>query len=319
MSTEAESATGSSRAGAGATAGELPNLVVIGAMKCGTSSLHYYLALHPEIAMSGAKELNFFLDPEPVPPPGCGPRDRALLAEPSAWDRGIAWYVTRFDPQARVRGESSVAYSFPWYPTVAERMADLIPDAKLVYCVRHPIERIASHLAQFRVRDGRPTADALAAPGNPYVEATRYASALGPFLDRFGRERILLVRAEDLLHRRKSTMEEVFGFLEVDPRFWSKRMELERNPSASKGLAYRVAERARWGTVGSAIARCVPRSVRAAVERRLARPGAEPLLSLEPELARRVLESLEPEIARLEELTGWDLASWRKPASSGVG
>ena len=51
---------------AGRLPGALPNLVVVGAMKCGTSSLHYYLDLHPEVAMSSPKELDFFLgSPEP--------------------------------------------------------------------------------------------------------------------------------------------------------------------------------------------------------------------------------------------------------------
>jgi hypothetical protein len=293
--------------------GALPNLIVIGAMKCGTSSLHYYLDLHPAISMSSAKELNFFLDAEPVPPPGCGPRDLELLAERSSGSRGSDWYSSRFDAGAAVRGESSVAYSFPWYPGVAERMADLVPDARIVYCVRHPIERVASHLAQFRARDRRPEAEALVTPGNPYLEATRYASALQPFLDRFGRERLLLVRHEELLGRRRETMARVFRFLGVE-EFWAPEMERERNPSGGKGPAYRIAERARSWNVGSAIASRVPRSARAAVEQRLARSGRAESPSIEPDLARRILDDLEPEIARLEELSGWDLASWREPA-----
>src|SRR6187399_2211355 len=67
------------RAGRGA----LPNLIVIGAQKCGTSGLHYYLSLHPEIWMSRPKELNFFL-------------------EERNWPRGVDWYRDHFDPDARV-------------------------------------------------------------------------------------------------------------------------------------------------------------------------------------------------------------------------
>jgi hypothetical protein len=298
-------------------AGALPNLIVIGAMKCGTSSLHYYLGLHPEISMSSAKELNYFLDPEPVPPPGCSADDRELLAERSSGSRGIDWYASRFDAAAAVRGESSVAYSFPWYPGVAERMAHVLSDAKLIYCVRHPIERVASHLDQFRARDRRPATEALAAPGNPYVEATRYASALRPFLDRFGRERVLLIRRGDLAHRRRETMGRVFRFLGVDHGFWAAEMERERNPSAAKGTAYRIAERARSG-VGSRIVSRIPRSARAAVEQRLARVGRGTSPSLEPTVARHILDDLEPEIGGLEDLTGWDLASWREPGASGT-
>jgi hypothetical protein len=315
MGTGAGSASGR-RADREPRDGALPNLIVIGAMKCGTSSLHYYLDLHPAISMSSAKELNFFLDAEPVAPRGCRPPDLGLLAERSSGSRGSEWYASRFDSSAAVRGESSVAYSFPWYPRVAERMADLVPDAKLVYCVRHPIERVASHLAQFRARDRRPLAEALTAPGNPYVEATRYASALQPFLDRFGRKRVLLVRQDELADRRRETIAGVFRFLGIEHGFWAPEMEHERNPSAAKGGAYRIAERARsWGAV-SAIASRVPRSVRAAVEQRLARRGRAPSPSVEPDIGRRILDDLEPEIARLEELSGWDLTSWRQPVAN---
>jgi len=107
-------------------------------------------------------------------------------------------------------------------------------------------------------------------------------------------------------------MARVFRFLGVE-EFWAPEMTRERNPSAGKGPAYRVAERARsWG-VGSAVASRVPRSVGAPVEQRLARSGRAPSLSVEPDLARRILDDLEPEISRLEELSGWDLASWRRP------
>jgi hypothetical protein len=70
-----------------ATGGALPNLIVIGAQKCGTSVLHYYLSLHPEVSMSRPKELNFFI-------------------EERNWPRGVDWYKQQFDADARVRGEA---------------------------------------------------------------------------------------------------------------------------------------------------------------------------------------------------------------------
>src|SRR5688500_19663917 len=78
--------------------GALPNLLIIGAMKCGTTSLHHYLDLHPDISMSDPKEVRFFDDP--------------------AWEERIDWYRGHFDPNAPVTGESSVYYSaYPWIPT----------------------------------------------------------------------------------------------------------------------------------------------------------------------------------------------------------
>lgn len=100
----------------------LPNLVVIGGMKCGTSSLHYYLSLHPQISMSEPKELSFFAE---------------------NWPRGRDWYEAHFPEDLPIRGESSPNYmKHPAFPGVPERMVSLVPDAKLVYLVRDPIARI---------------------------------------------------------------------------------------------------------------------------------------------------------------------------------
>src|SRR5947208_13622101 len=104
--------------GPGAVEGALPNLVVIGAQKCGTSGLHYYLSLHPEISMSKPKELNFFIAERNYP-------------------RGLDWYRAHFDPTAKVRGESSPNYTaYPLHVGVPERMHSIVPDAKLLYLVR---------------------------------------------------------------------------------------------------------------------------------------------------------------------------------------
>src|SRR5690606_11798413 len=105
----------------------LPNLVVIGAMKCGTSALHALLDHHPEIAMSRPKELNFFLGDD-----GGASHDWML----GNWRRGLRWYAGHFPVTARVRGESSPGYTSPAHPEAAGRMAAVIPDARLVYLVR---------------------------------------------------------------------------------------------------------------------------------------------------------------------------------------
>src|ERR1700761_4316974 len=98
-------------------AGALPNLIIIGAAKCGTTSLHNYLDLHPEVQMSEPKELEFFVDD-------------------GNWAKGLAWYRTHFDPAARIRGESSTRYTRDHNPSyVAERIQETVGDLKVVYMV----------------------------------------------------------------------------------------------------------------------------------------------------------------------------------------
>jgi sulfotransferase family protein len=296
-------------------AASLPNLIVIGAPKCGTSALHYYLDLHPEVQMSSPKELRFFLDaddfdPEPfISEPG----ERRLLGGTWNWWRGIDWYANHFSARAPVRGESTPPYSCPWYPGVAARMAEVLPEAKLIFLVRDPVDRIVSHYIQFRAvgREWRPLQAAVERPSSVYVACSRYASLLYPFLDRFGRSRIHLMRQEDLLHRRRETLRELFGFLGVDERFWSPKMERLRNSAASKGRGSRVARRLMRSRLAAPVYR-LPQEAKWVIER-LAGAVSGPVerSRVDDGLRRRLLEELQPEVASLEELTGWDLREWR--------
>lgn len=186
---------------------QLPNLVVIGAQKCGTTSLHYYLNLHPQISMVGSKELNFFLV------------DRN-------WPLGVDWYRSHFTRAAAVRGESSPGYTnHPWFPDVPQRMAAILPDARLIYLVRDPIQRIVSHYMHLQAMgtEDRSLDAALAdiSLTNRYFTRSLYHWQLQQYLSFYPLERILIVPAEDLLHRRRETLRRVFAFLGVDPDFTS--------------------------------------------------------------------------------------------------
>ena len=291
----------------------LPNLLVIGAMKCGTSSLHRYLGLHPEIAMSRSKELNFFLPPESGQDGGAGD----LLLERSSCDRGIDWYAQQFEP-APIRGESSVAYSFPWFEKVADDAARALGGdsgpTRLIYVVRDPIERMLSHHRQFAARDRRPVAEALLDPDGPYLRASSYATALAPFIESFGRDSLLVLDQARLRDDRERAMAEAFTFLGVDPDFSSPQMASESNVSSGKGPVFRTVERLRSSGPGSAVASRLPKRIRHSAERALRRDSGESgngVSSLEPAQRARLAEMLEPEIAGLERITGWDLAGWR--------
>lgn len=289
----------------------LPNLIVIGAMKCGTSSLHRYLDLHPQIAMSARKELDYFIPAAPDDPKA--DPDRPLRWQHSNWDRGLAWYGGHFDDAVEVRGESSVAYLFPWYPDVAERIATTLPSVRLIAVLRHPLDRAISHHRQFADRDRRDLTTALSADASPYVSASRYATALEPFSKRFDADRLLLIRHRDLLQNRRATLSQVFSFLGVEAGFWRPEMERERNRSAVKGRAYRVAEQLRAGPLGP-LADRLPAEMRDRGERLLARSDPAPPPDLDAGVAERLLDDLEPEIAAVEGLTGWDLSDWRQPS-----
>lgn len=199
--------------------GKLPNLVIIGAMKCATTSLHYYLGLHPDIRMSREKELNFFV--------------RELN-----WSRGLEWYRANFSGEAKIYGESSPSYTnYPIFKDVPERIASVLPEAQLIYMVRDPIERIVSHYIHECAagREERTLAEALADPERShYVSRSRYFMQLERYLRYFPCAQILIVSQEELRRFRRETVKRVFRFLGVDESFSSMRFSRLKHKSREK-------------------------------------------------------------------------------------
>ena len=204
----------------------LPNFFVIGAAKCGTTSLALYLAEHREIHLSPVNEPRFFAAPDPLRPfPG---RRIGELAE----------YEALFASSAPLRGEVCGAYSqHPWRPGVARRIHRLVPEARFVYLVGDPIRRVESHYIQTVAEEGetRPIAEALGAiedPMHPAICPGRYAQQLDQYLAVFGQERVLVVDQDDLRARRRETLSAIFAFLGVDPAYGSPVFTQTLNRSA---------------------------------------------------------------------------------------
>ena len=197
----------------------LPNLLVIGAAKCGTTSLHEYLNAHPEISMSREKELDFF------------------VAEKN-WGRGVGWYEAQFE-DAPARGESSVSYTaFPEYRGVPERIGEALPEARLIYLVRDPVERIVSHFLHHSIRNPGSSLDELASSdlGRRLLDVSRYWTQLSRYLEHFPPEQILVVDTDDLRARRRETLQRIFAFVGVDPSFRSWSFRRKHNVKTGRGL-----------------------------------------------------------------------------------
>ena len=183
--------------------GRLPDFLIIGAMKAGTTSLYRYLGAHPEIFMPAIKELDFFT--------------RELT-----WSRGWDWYRRQF-PDAgaafKAVGEASTSYTkFPRYQGVPERISTYLPEARMIYLVRNPLDRIRSHY-QHNVAIGeerRPIDEAVL--NEPiYMEYSKYSMQVERFLEHFDESALLIITSEDLREDRKRTIERVFRFVGADP------------------------------------------------------------------------------------------------------
>jgi hypothetical protein len=182
--------------------GRMPNFLIIGAMKGGTTALYRYLQPHPEVFMPPVKALEFF------------------VAE-SNWRRGAQWYRRQFAAASSNEvavGEASNAYTkFPRFAGVPERIAAQIPDVRMVYIVRDPIDRIRSHY-QTRVWQGdeRAPIERAVIEDRRYVDYSRYWSQLGRYLEWFPPERFLVITTELLRNERIGTLRRVYDFLDID-------------------------------------------------------------------------------------------------------
>lgn len=277
--------------------GGMPTFLIIGAPKCGTTSLHRYLALHPEIFMSDRKELKLFSRPD--------------------WRDHLGWYRQQFSAGFSVRGESSPAYSLhPLIPGVPKRISSTIPGAKLVYLVRDPIDRFISHYVEERALgfERRSLEDVIAdldAPDNRGVIAGRYAFQLDQFRPYFPREQILIVDQWDLMNRRSEVLREVFEFLQVDSEFWTVEFEAVHNERDSKVALNRAGswlrDRDLLATARTRIQK-LPVPVRKKVERLITVKVETPLLA--PRHRQALEEKFSSDVVQLRRETGRPFASW---------
>jgi hypothetical protein len=275
----------------------LPNLIVIGGQKCGTTSLHNYLSAHPQIAMSRQKELDFF----------------------TSWGRrrGLAWYEQHFSRGATVRGESSPAYTaWPHILGVPEAIRETLDDVRLIYLVRDPIERIVSEYLHNlgHGQERRSLQRVVSDPSfeqSPYLAKSRYAMQLGRYLELFDPSQLLVLTQEALSHERLDTLRTVFRFLGVDESFVSPRFARRYNKARDRRAGTALAERARVALGDQRFERLtgrVPRSAQRLGDRVTRRPIQAP--DLPGELRDRLVSLLGDDTAHLGALTGLDLDHW---------
>jgi hypothetical protein len=283
-------------------AGRLPDFVVIGATKAGTTSLDFYLNLHPEIHMARPKEPGFFID----------------RSSQSTWNRGVDWYRSLFVTKKRVCGECTPGYSSsPSYPGVAARMASVVPAAKLIYLVREPYARLRSEYLMTRrlgiVSEPFPT---FLERRPAALDRSMYGRQYREYHEHFPADRILVVESERLERDRTATLARIFRFLGADERFSSLLFRHRRNAAASRrypdGTGRKILASApvRWakGTLHSGVYHHLSNL--------LLMPFSEPPPSTElpPEVLRPLLARLRAEVQLLRESTGLDLPSIEPPA-----
>ena len=176
----------------------MPDFIIIGAMKSATSSLHDQLARQPGFVMSDPKEPNFFSDED-------------------NWAKGMGWYRGLFAAakEGDLCGESSTHYSkLPRHHRVIERLAEHVPDARFIYIMRHPVDRLVSHYIHEWTQ--RVLSIPLSRALHEHQELkdfSNYPMQLEPYFETFGRDRVLPVFFDRLRKHPQATIERACKFL----------------------------------------------------------------------------------------------------------
>ncbi len=182
-----------------ATAGSrvLPDFLIIGAQRSGTSTLYQHIARHPCVGRAFRKEVHYF--------------DRNYA-------RGLDWYRAQFPMRGKfVTGEASPSYLFS--PEVPARVAAILPEVKLIAILRNPVDRAYSAYQRW-VRKGREVrsfAEAMDGTHPPYAARGHYAEQLEMWLKHFHRERLLVLSAETFFKETLPSLNHICAFLGIPP------------------------------------------------------------------------------------------------------
>lgn len=200
----------------------LPQFLIIGAQKCGTSSLYSYLIQHPEVLASTRKEVGFFSE---------------------KYEKGSSWYRARFPSLQEINsgficGEATPEYFF--HPHAARRIHELLPDIRLILLLRNPVDRAISHYYH-SVKKGHEDLtleDALNAEEERITDAMEemvrdenaysvdwqrysyksrgiYCTQLQRYYDYFDREQILIIPSKELFESSGPVMKKIQSYLGI--------------------------------------------------------------------------------------------------------
>ena len=291
----------------------IPDFFIVGAPKCGTTSMYEYLRVHPDIFMPGTKEPHYFGS------------DLDIRAEPRSREE----YLALFDEGASHKraGESSVLYLFS--KNAAREIHTFNPHARIVIMLREPVSAMLSWHGQLvsmmiediydfeeavRAQEARRRGERLPeAPrlrsGLQYEAVFSYAEQVERYFNEFNRAQVHIALLDDMIRDVAGTYRRVLEFLEVDPAFapdfavhnekkWARSPAVSRFFRRNRGLrklAKRLAPKAarQWTT--------------SALEKVLPAPERPPI---RPEFLSVLRARCRPDVERLSELIGRDLSDW---------
>jgi hypothetical protein len=296
----------------------MPNFLIIGAAKAGTTSLYYYLNQHPEIYLPPLKEPHFF-SYEGEELHFKAPGDREALINQSAITK-LQDYQNLFSQISTEKAVGEASPSYLYVPKAAERIKFYIPDAKLIAILRHPVDRAYSaFLHQYRASVAQgfaglsDFAQALEEeetfirdnwmPLYHFKNGGFYCAQLKHYYTFFHPDQIKIYLYEDLTKNSAGMLQDIFRFLEVDDSF-SPDVSVKANISGvpRNNVLYKLFKN---NAIKSLLKPFLPKGIGQMFDQYML---SKPKLS--PEVRQLLIDAYREDILKLQDLIQRDLSKW---------
>jgi sulfotransferase family protein len=298
------------------TASQLPDFLVIGTAKAGTTSLYRYLKSHPEVYLSPIKEPRYFAFPE----------TRPVLRGPHR-DLPVVWkiedYRRLFEARTTETAAGEMTPLYLYYECSPGAIRKLIPNARLIAILRDPAERAYSHFCHNR-RDGlEPLVDFAAALDAEdkriaqgwwskyhYRNQGFYARQLRRYLELFPREQMLITLYEDMVADCPGFLKRICSFLGIDE---NHSFDTSERDNVTVGIPRTFLLRRILRSAGPAkrmIRGTVPLKLRSRLFDRFSKLIWAPKPEFRPSVRAQLVSEFTPDILELQEMIGRDLSPW---------
>jgi len=287
----------------------LPNFIIVGAPKAGTTSLYHYLSEHPDVFMSEPKEVNFF-SKEEIEAQGLYYTDFKV--------KDMGAYQRLFDgvKHEKAVGEGSVSYLY--YPDTPKKIKVALPDVKIIILLRNPVERAFSHyLMDLRlglvdipfenIVSHDVTNQKIDLFYQQYIELGLYYEQVKRYLNIFGQEKVKIYLQEDLRTRSDDVITGLYAFLGVDKSY---RPDMERQHNAfSMPKRNMIGNLYTYNFMRALVRNIIPDKLKNIMKGFVFDNKPKPVLA--PETKRKLQDLYLGDIEKLEKVIDRDLSAWK--------
>lgn len=315
-------------------ANKLPNFIVVGANKGGTTSIYHYLREHPQVYLSPIKEPHYFSKDidvnlfnrefaqnklKDIAAYVQGPMDREYHAAfVRDWDQYCKLFKNVKDEKAV--GELSTSYLYS--KVAAEEIKKALGNIRIIICLRNPVERAYSHYRmnlwtgnsnEFNfykaLQDDFHHDPKVWGNAHLYVEIGLYFGQVKRYLDTFGRENVKIIFTEDIRRNAPKVVSELYRFIGVDPAFHPDTTKIYNEVYTPKyrNFTYYLNK----SGLRPLLKKLAPRKIKNLLVRTLYRSKGDKG-KIPPEARAFLLEQYSADIDKLSALLGTDLSAWKK-------